>query len=121
MLALQLLDVEAEPLHSELEEEIEDRVRVIERVRGDHRNDVEVDAAPPQDLDAFHYSGVCAFPKSVFAMPIVDGRRPVNADADANGMLRDEVAPAIRHRHPIGLNRVANAIVRDAHRVDFRE
>ena len=121
MRALGLLDVEAHVLDPALDVEIEKPVRVVEVVLADDRDHVEGHALALQEADARHRLVERAAPGAGDAPRVVQSFRAVDADADADLMPLEEIAPLGRDQRSVRLERMLDGDRLGTQRLDGLE
>ena len=67
---------------------------MIQRIRCDHRDDMEVDVMSLKKFDPLQGPGVCSASGAVLAMKVVEGGGAVYADTNIDGLPPDELAPS---------------------------
>src|SRR5277367_3116843 len=106
MRTFDFLDIERNLPNPAVEVEIVKLIGVVERLSGEHRDDVERHVVTLQLSYAFRHTMLSRTAFAGLAIAIVDERRPVDADADIDVMPFEEFAPVVVDQHAVGLERM---------------
>jgi hypothetical protein len=105
---LDLLHVEPHRVDAVLPVEVEEFVRVVQRVGGQYGDDVEGDAVLVQQLDAGQDAVERSPALARAAVPVVQERRPVHADADVDLVAVEVRAPVGAEERGVRLEGLAH-------------